>query len=108
MSFQVLIGVSLVVWLILLAACLLAFRWSFSSIRKRFWLCVTLPVAVMLSSWWGLTHFHIAWSQTVNGKRQWLVDSHWFFTLTLVLGALALACALWQRRKSSTVAPANG
>src|SRR5215510_4115559 len=107
MSLQVLIGVGLVFWLILLAAGLLAVGWSFSSIHKRFWLCVALSIAATLGSWWALRHYHLAWSQSVNGQRQWLVDSSWFFTTTLVLGGLALACTLWQRRKSSTVAPAK-
>jgi len=107
MSIQTLIGVAAFCWLMLLAVCLLALRWSFTSIQRRFWVCLMFSVVTMLCSWWGLTRFHLAWSQTVNGKRQWFVDSSWFFTLTLALGALALACTLWQRRKQNQLALAK-
>src|SRR5262245_11708091 len=108
MSIQVLIGIILVYWLITLAASVLAFRWSFTSIQRRFWLCVGLSVASIIGSCWALTRLHLAWSQTVNGERQWLVDSNWFFTLTLVLGALALVSTLWQRRKLNFGGPGQG
>jgi hypothetical protein len=108
MSIQVLIGIGIGLWLIALVACLLALRWSFTSVHKWFWICIALAVVSILTSWWGLARHHIVWSKTVNGERQWLVDSNWFFTLTLVLGVLALACTLWQRRKLNQVALAKG
>ena len=108
MSIQFLIGFGIGLWLIALVACVLALRWSFTSIHKRFWICVALAVVALLTSWWGLARHHIVWSKTVNGQRQWLVDSNWFFTLTLVLGVLALAHTLWQRRKQNQTAPVKG
>jgi hypothetical protein len=91
-------------WLATVAASVLAFRWSFPSIHRRFWTGGVLSIMAIGSSYWGLTRIHIDWSQTVNGHLQWRFDSGWFFTASLVLGLLALAHSLWKRWKSFHVA----
>lgn len=104
MRFHILIAVAAVHWLITMVACLVVFRWSFSSIRRRFWPAVIVSAATLFSSYWGLTRVRFAWSQTVNGHLQWRIDSRWFFTTSLVLGVSALIYALWRRWRLSHVA----
>jgi hypothetical protein len=91
-------------WLATIAACVLAFGWSLSSVHRRVWSGVILSILAMASSCWGLTRIHIDWSQTVNGHLQWRFDSGWFFTASLILSVLALAHALWKGWKSCHMA----
>ena len=101
MTLPVLIGVALTHWLITIAACVLVFVWSATAIQRRFWPCLILSVLAFISSYWGVTHIHIASSQTVNGHLQWRIDSTWFFTASLVASVGALACTLWKKGRVS-------
>jgi hypothetical protein len=84
-------------WVATIAACVLALRWSFSSIQRRFWFSLGLSLLALASSYWGFTCIRISWTQTTNGRSQCLFDSRWFFTASLVLAALALVFTLWKR-----------
>ncbi|HVM60694.1 MAG TPA: hypothetical protein VMV72_07490 [Verrucomicrobiae bacterium] len=54
----------------------------------------TLAIGVSLT---GLTHIHIVYAQVVNGHLRHGIASWWFFTITLLLGLLALARQLFRR-----------
>jgi hypothetical protein len=84
-------------WLATVAACALVFRWSYSSIQRRFWCSVILSLVAMASSYWGLTCIHITSTQTVNGHFRCLFDSRWLFTTSLILATFTLAFTLWKR-----------
>lgn len=99
MTFNILVGIATTLWLLSIAACGLAFRWSYLSVPRRFWPAVILSGLALLLGFLGLTRFHIVASKTVNGQVQWRFDSHWFFIVTLVLGGGTLAYALWKRKK---------
>lgn len=101
MTFQLLIAIVAALWLASLAACALAWRWSFTA--KRFIASIILCVAALTMGYYGLTHFHLSGSKTVNGHTQWAFDSRWFFIATLVIGALTLAYTLWKNRRVSAV-----
>jgi hypothetical protein len=101
MSFQILIGVIATLWLAGVAACVLAFRWSFVANRRRFWPAVILSILALVIGYLGLTRFRVSASKTVNGVVQWRFDSKWFFIGSLLLGALALVYTLWKGRKAA-------
>jgi hypothetical protein len=101
MSFQILIGVVAALWLAGIAACVLAFRWSFLANGRRFWPAAILSILALVIGYLGLTRFSISASKTVNGEVQWRFDSKWFFIGSLVLGGLALAYTLWKGRKAA-------
>ena len=103
MTFQLLIGIAAALWLASIIACGLAWRWSFSGIAKRFAASIILCIAALAIGYYGLTHFQLSASKTVNGHTQWALDSRWFFITTLVLGALTLAYTLWKNRRATTV-----
>jgi hypothetical protein len=100
-SFYTLIGVVAALWLGGIAACLLAFRWSFLANRRRFWPALALSMLALLISYLGLTRFRISAAQTENGRVTWHFDSRWFFIASLALSALALAYTLWKRFRSA-------
>jgi hypothetical protein len=104
MTFNLLIGVIVVLWLASIVAGLCAIGWGFLAKRRRFWLAVILAVAALVISYLGLTHFNFAYSQTVNGEVTLSLNSKWFFMSSLLLGALALPCAIWKKWKSAGTA----
>ena len=99
MTYQIFIGVIVAVWLTGIAAALCAFGWGFLAKRRRFWLAVILSVVALVISYLGLTHFSFVYSRTVNGVTSSL-NSKWFFIASLLLGALALICAILKKWKS--------
>jgi hypothetical protein len=99
MTFQVLMGIAAALWLVSMCGCVLAFRWSWLSIPGRFWAAVILSVAVLVLGYLGMTRFHVVASKTVNGQVQWRFDSHWFFIVTLLFGAVTLAYTLWKKKR---------
>jgi len=99
MSFYFLIGIAATLWLITLAAGLLALRWSFLGGDRRFLAGVILSALAIASSYLGVTRLRITGSQTVNGHLRWRIDSKWFFMASLVLGVVALAHTLWKKWK---------
>jgi hypothetical protein len=100
MTYQIFIGVIVVVWLASIAAALCAFGWGFMATRRRFWLAIILSVVALVISYLGLTHFSFAYSQTVNGVVTSSLNSKWFFIASLLLGTLALLCTIWKKWKS--------
>ena len=96
MTFQLLIGIALSLWLVSIVACVLA--WRFSFLAKHFVTAIILSLAAMVMGYLGLTHVHLQGSKTVNGVTQWSFNSRWFFITTLVLAALTLAYTLWKHR----------
>ena len=99
MTYQVLLGIVAALWLASLIACLVAFRWSFLSVPRRFTAAVILSSAALVIGYVGLTHFHVAASRTVNGRTQWRIDSKWFFIATLAFAAATLIYTLWKRKR---------
>jgi hypothetical protein len=102
MTFNVLVGIAAVLWLLSVVACVLALRWS--SIPRRFWAAIILSGVALIIGYLGITRFHVVASETVNGQLRWRFDSKWFFIATLVLGAITLGYTLWKRAGSATVA----
>ena len=99
MTFQFLIGTIAALWLASLAACILA--WRFSFVPNRFAASIILSVAALAIGYLGLTRFHVSASRTVNGQTQWSFNSRWFFIATIVLGALTLAFTIWKHRRTT-------
>jgi len=99
MTFQLLIGIIAALWLASLAACVLA--WRFSFVANRFVASIILSVTALAMGYLGLTRFHVSASRTVNGETQWSFNSRWFFIATLVLGALTLAFTIWKHRRTA-------
>jgi len=101
MTFQILIAVAVALWLITVAAGLLALRWGFLTAHRRFRGGIILSVLAILCSYLGMTRLRLTSSETVNGHVRWSIDSQWFFMASLVLGAVALALTLWKKLKST-------
>jgi hypothetical protein len=104
MTFQVLVGIAAVLWLVSIGGCVLAFRWSWLSVPGRFWAAVILSVTALVLGYLGMTRFHVVASKTVNGQVQWCFDSRWFFIVTLLFGTFTLAYTLWKKRRPPHVA----
>jgi hypothetical protein len=94
-------GVPAVVWLLSLAAVVLALRWGVLTKPQRFWPSLIATLLALAIGYAGLTHFHATASKTVNGSLQWRVDSNWFFIASLVLGAVSLFLVLWQWKQAN-------
>ena len=86
-------------WLVTMAACALAFRWSCSSPPQRFCLSLILSLLALASSSWGLACIRITVTQTTNGRFSCQFDTKWFFTASVILAALALVFTLWRNRR---------
>ena len=99
MTFQLLIGKAVALWLASLVACALA--WRFSFVAKHCGVSIILSVAALAMGYLGLTRFHLSGSKTVNGETQWSFNSRWFFIATLTLGALTLAYTIWKHRRTT-------
>ena len=88
-------------WLIGIAACVVAWRWSFRSNPKRFWPAIGLSILAIGIACLGLNRISLNWWETVNGRTQWRFDSDWFFWTLLVVAAATLAYALWKRPRGT-------
>lgn len=100
MTLRELVGIVMGIWLLTIIACIVSLRWALFSEPRRFWPGVALCVLALLAGFFGMTHFRVMASRTVNGNAQWKFDSKWFFLATLVLAALVLAFTVWRHRKS--------
>src|SRR5678816_551870 len=98
MTFNVLVGIAAVLWLLSIVACVMALRWS--SVPSRFWAAIILSGVALIIGYLGMTRFHIVASETVNGQLRWRFDSRWFFIATLIFGAFTLAYTIWKRTRS--------
>ena len=99
----VLFAVAAVLWLFSLVACAVALLCCCFPGRRRFWIAIVLSGLAILIGFLGTTRFHVTYNRTVNDSH-WSIDSRWFFIVPLVLGAIALALAIWRRSKSNQVA----
>jgi hypothetical protein len=86
-------------WLLSIIACVVSFRWAIFSLPRRFWPGVVLSALALLMGCFGMTHFRVMASRTVNGQVQWKFDSKYFFVATLILAVLTLAFTVWRQRK---------
>ena len=107
MSFQFFFPGIAALWLMGIAAGLLAFRWTFKAVPRRFLPALILSISGIAIGYLGMTRLHIVYSKTVNGQLQWRFDSWRLFLVPLLVGALSLAYTLWKGRKGggSVVGP---
>ena len=103
MNFQLLVGIIAVLWLASIVACVVALRWTFLSVPRRFLAAVVLSLTAILLGYLGLTRFHVDASRTVNGQTQWRFDSKWFFIVTLVFAGATLIYSLWKQKRIARV-----
>jgi hypothetical protein len=95
-------------WLIGMAACLAAFRWSVTSIERRFGPAVLLLVAASGITYLGLTRIWVDWLETIAGRIQCRLDTRWAFALLLILSSATLGWTLWRRwQEAQPGAPSN-
>jgi len=102
-TIYILSAIAAVLGLFSVAACAVAFLCCCFPGRRRYWLAIVLSGLAILISYLGATRFHVAYSRTVNNSH-WSIDSRWFFIVPLVLGASALALAIWRQSRSNRVA----
>ena len=100
MSFQIYRAVLGGFWVVSIVACVLAIRWSFSSVRRRFRPAFILSLSALAISFLGIVRFNYSTTTTVNGVVTWRFDSRWLFMISMLLGVFALVCTIWRRRKS--------
>jgi hypothetical protein len=96
MNASLLIGTVIALWLVSLAACIVAFRWSRFSLRLHFIVPMALSFLALGCSYLGLRFLAFSASKSVNGQVQWSLNSKYFFLATLGLGALALLRTVWK------------
>ena len=96
-------AVAAALWILSLAACVLAMLWSFVGPPRRFWAAVALSVFALVVGFLGVTMVHITYSRTVNASH-WSIDFKWLFLAPLLVGAVSLAIALWRRWRGSRAA----
>ena len=96
-AFYILCGAMALVWLVGLAAGLLALG-RCCMVRERSRSALVMSIVALVIGWLGMVFFHFRFSKTVNGSG-WAVDSKWFFLALLLLGAVSLALALWKWMK---------
>src|SRR4051812_12803756 len=94
MAFLITLVVGL--WLLSCGASVLALYWTARARVRRHRAAFVSSCAALLTAYFGLSRVRFAASQTVNGGVEWSVDSRWFFTAALILGAAALASTLWN------------
>lgn len=105
MSISTLYGVTAAVWLFSLAAALAGLWCSVRPGRRRRSAALLLSCLALAVSYLGLSRFHLAVSQTTNGRLDWSLNSKWFFLASLLIGVVALILTLWNWRKASAPAP---
>jgi hypothetical protein len=100
MSFQIYRAVLGGFWVVSIVACVLAIRWSFSSVRRRFRPAFILSLSALAISFLGIARFHYNSTTTTNGVVTSRFDSRWLFMVSMLLGVCALVCTVWRRRHS--------
>jgi hypothetical protein len=103
MIFYINLGIFAGFWLISMASCVLAIRWSFSAARERIVLGAILSLSALTIACLGSTHFYLTWETWTNGQLQYHYDTRWLFIAPLVLGSFALVCTVWKKVRSSHV-----
>ena len=99
-SFNLLVAIVAGLWLLSLAAGLLAVWFGCLASPRRFKGALGCSGAGLAITFAGLNWFHLSFTKTTNDSSLTL-DSKWFFLGTLGLALLALALAFWGRRGSS-------
>jgi hypothetical protein len=100
MSFQIYRAVLGGFWVVSILASVLAIRWSFSSVRRRFGPAFILSLSALAISFLGIMRFNYKTTTNVNGVVTWRFDSRWLFMISMLLGACALVCTVWRSRIS--------
>jgi hypothetical protein len=103
MTLPIFIGAIATYWLLTIAASVWAYVWSFYD--RHFWHCIALLAMACIGSIYGMTHFRISSSRTVNGQVQYSFDSKWFFIVSLVISVLVAAFVLWNKWKAFHATP---
>src|SRR5438067_12329176 len=99
MTISTLVALVSAVWLLSCGASVLALYWNVvARVQRRRAAFVSSCVALLIA-YGGLSRVRLNASKTVNGHVEWSVDSRWFFTAALILGAAALAVTLWNWRR---------
>jgi hypothetical protein len=101
MTFSTLVALACVVWLLSCGASLLALYWNSRRRSQRPLAAFILSCAALLIGYCGLSRIQLNASKTVNGHLVWSINSRWFFTAALVLGAASLAWSLWNWKKAN-------
>jgi protein-S-isoprenylcysteine O-methyltransferase Ste14 len=104
MIFYINLGIFAGFWLISMASCVMAIKWSFFGGRRRILPAAILSLLALIIGCLGSTRFHLTWETWTNGQLQYHYDTRWFFIAPLVLGSFALACTVWQKVRSSHAA----
>ena len=104
MIFYINLGIFAGFWLISMAFCVLAIRWSLFAARGRILPAAILSLSALTIACLGSTHFYLTWTAWANGQLQYHYDTRWFFIAPLVLGSFALVCTVWKKVRSSHVA----
>jgi hypothetical protein len=99
LSFDLLIAIVDVLWLLSLAAGLLAIWFGCVASPRRFKGALGSAVAGLVIAFAGLNWFHFSFTKSTNDSS-FTLDSKWFFLGTLGLAILGLALAFWQRQGS--------
>ena len=99
MSFQIYRAILGGFWLVSVIASVLAMRWSFSPVRRRFGPALALSLSALAVSGLGIARFHYTTTTTTNGVVTWRFDSRWLFIISMLLGLCALVCTIWRGRK---------
>ena len=99
-SFNFLVAIVAGLWLLSLAAGLLAIWLGCQASPRRFKGALGCSLAGLALAFAGLNWFHFSFTKTTNGSSLTL-DSKWFFLGTLGLALLGLALALWGGRGSA-------
>ena len=98
MSFDLLVGIVLGLWLVGLAAGLLGIWFGCVSATRRFNLGFGFSVGSVVVACAGLKWVHFSFTRSVNGST-WSLDSRWFFLASLGLALLALGLTIWGQMR---------
>jgi len=101
MTFGILVTIAVAVFLLSCGASVLALYWSIKAGSHRGLGAVISSSIALVIAYVGLSCIQLHASRTVNGQLVWSLNSRWFFVAALVLGAIALALAVWKWRKVS-------
>jgi len=102
MTLNTLIALALAVWLVSCGASVLALYWNTVARAQRCRAALVSSCLAILTAYLGLSRVQLSASKTVNGHVEWSVNSRWFFTAALILGAASLALTLWNRRQAAS------
>ena len=101
MTFDINLGLFGGFWLASMALAVLGIRCSLFAAGGRILTAAILSLSALTIGLLGSTQFHLTWTAWANGQLQYHYDTRWFFIAPLVLGAIALACTVRKKVRSS-------